>query len=79
MPCPRGVSIPDIFWVYNDAARNGGAAVFEAAYQWVDNSEKPQNCTECGACTSICPQKLPIPQLLRRVDKREDFSDLLAR
>ena len=79
MPCPQGVNIPGLFWMYNGAARNGGPEAFAAAYQWVGDWEKPQNCIDCGACEAACPQHLPIPALLRRVDKQEDFSDLLAR
>ncbi len=79
MPCPQGVNIPGLFWLFNGSARNGGPEAFAAAYRWVGDWEKPQNCIDCGACESICPQHLPIPALLRRVDRQEDFSDLLPR
>ena len=74
MPCPHGVNIPFCFDTYNSKT------VFKdkrATYQYlVINggivSSKPglaSQCTECGACLSKCPQSLPIPDLLKDVEK----------
>ncbi len=76
MPCPGGVSIPDVFWTYNGSLLVGGEEAFQAQYRFMDDSEKPTNCTECGACESVCPQHLPIPRLLKEIDGGEKYGDI---
>jgi predicted aldo/keto reductase-like oxidoreductase len=77
MPCPAGVDIPTCFEVYNklhmfgDAksakllylTRVGGAMGAQPAYASL--------CENCGQCEDLCPQQLPIQDLLE--DVAEEF------
>jgi uncharacterized protein len=64
-PCPEGVDIPGCF-----AAMNA-AAMWEDANPWLTGytgvRAKASACTECGQCEDICPQSLPIRELLKEV------------
>lgn len=63
--CPMQIRIPDLFTVMNlkKAYRNWGQ---EARYQEELNkgSGKASDCIRCGQCESVCPQQLPIRDLL---------------
>ena len=64
--CPMGINIPEIFKVVNTLrlykdqwrARNyyGGL---------IQRSGKASDCVECGQCEGVCPQHLPIIELLK--------------
>ncbi|NLN64864.1 MAG: aldo/keto reductase [Clostridiaceae bacterium] len=67
MPCPSNVAIPEIFRLYN--------SLNLMKEHWVDKEmyrenlmpeEKGANrCVECGICTSLCPQGIKIPDMLK--------------
>lgn len=66
LPCPNNVSIPDIFYYYNEAA------VYNMHEESVKNytnlkkeGEDASLCAECGKCEKVCPQKLPIIKHLK--------------
>lgn len=60
--CPKGIHIPQIFdavnryLVYNDL----GAAKFGYMLEEKFGSAKASACIACGACESVCPQKIQI-------------------
>ena len=67
--CPKGIRIPDQFAALN---------AYEAFHNW--NSEyyynnvivggghgKASDCVKCGMCEKVCPQHLPIRELLTKV------------
>lgn len=65
--CPMNISIPDLF-----ACMNGKQLWndWNAEYYYeVHTHDKglASACIECGACEDICPQKLPIRELLKTV------------
>ena len=60
--CPAGINIPEVFACYNDKKR--------AQYNAL--SAKASECVECGACEAICPQRLEIRELLKKVSKKYD-------
>lgn len=66
LPCPQGVSIPEVFSLYNDGHMYG---VMDQSRRWyqrmLKSSRGTPSCTACGECESKCPQKLPIVQLLQ--------------
>jgi hypothetical protein len=71
MPCPQGVSIPEIFALYNEYSRRRreGDAQREIVkkYQEKIPPEKgAKMCVKCGECEEKCPQQLPIRNLLAR-------------
>lgn len=67
--CPMGIHIPQYFdamnryLVYEDL----GAAKFGYALEQKFGSEKGSACIACGACESVCPQKIKVIDELKRV------------
>jgi hypothetical protein len=64
-PCPAGVDIPGCFSAVNAAAMWDDTNAWLTGYSGVRN--KASACTECGQCEDICPQELPIRDLLKEV------------
>ncbi|HHU21128.1 MAG TPA: aldo/keto reductase [Acholeplasma sp.] len=76
MPCPAGVDIPENFEIFNDYA------MYQAIpnTKWNINLLKKRDalydaCIECGACLSLCPQKIDIPNELKRMKEALKFID----
>jgi predicted aldo/keto reductase-like oxidoreductase len=70
MPCPTGVDIPAIFKTYNNYCLSGKSHVIDRMHyreSIVPQGMGADQCAECGACTQLCPQALPIPDLLAQV------------
>lgn len=71
MPCPAGVNIPKNFNLYNQyymLSTPKTAGEYKAQYNaFVNASEKPDKCVECGKCESHCPQGIKIRQELKNV------------
>jgi len=69
MPCPFGVDIPKNFDLYNDAVMYGSYEQCSEIYQdWFDSEAHGDRCTECGECLPKCPQKINIPESLKKVE-----------
>jgi len=69
-PCPHNVAIPDIFRIYNEmfTADDPGYGSFAyAGPQGLKEEQRANNCQECGECLQVCPQKIPIPALLKKI------------
>jgi predicted aldo/keto reductase-like oxidoreductase len=62
-PCPSGVEIPKVIASLNAAAVWGDANQWMAGYTHVKGVASL--CTECGQCEDICPQGLPIRDLMK--------------
>ena len=63
--CPMQINIPGIFRCINDATKFPGKQ--SNRYGWVTSKGgKASDCIECGACEEICPQHLPIRDLLKQ-------------
>lgn len=72
MPCPSGVDIPTCFEAYNYSHMYGDSKWAKFFYigrvsGLVGNPGRASQCEECGECMEACPQKLPIPELLKEV------------
>jgi predicted aldo/keto reductase-like oxidoreductase len=83
MPCKYGVDIPAIFAAYNtcvkesnipdlngprDSKFNKKKRAFLATYNnTVPEGSRADKCINCGACRSVCPQKLDVPELITKV------------
>ena len=75
MPCPSGVDIPGSFEQYNRLKVFGDTMM---AWFWYLSMASGTSsgatslasmCKECGKCMEMCPQHLPIPDLLKDVAK----------
>lgn len=69
MPCPKGVTIPEIFKLYNSQQLMKEHVIDTVVYK---NSLVPagigaDQCVSCGICEGHCPQTLKIPELLKKV------------
>ena len=67
MPCPQGVSIPDIFALYNKYQLEKPSIELKQQYKtdFIEKDSDASQCIECGNCQSHCPQALPIIELLK--------------
>jgi uncharacterized protein len=67
VPCPNGVSIPDVFSLYNDTAmfdsRDSAGWAYRAML--LSRGHGGDACLECGDCDEKCPQAIPIPDKLK--------------
>ena len=66
LPCPEGVSIPNIFQIYNDYYVFGTEEASKNSYKnYIDKEIDASKCIECGQCESMCPQNLQIIKHLK--------------
>ncbi len=64
--CPKKISIPDVFRTVNTLRRypeDWRAGNFYSGL--IQRSGKASDCIACGQCESVCPQHLPIIELMR--------------
>ena len=83
MPCPWGIDIPGIFKHYNTAVQDGrypqtqeqkDYKKLKRAYlvsydRAIPTLRQADHCIHCGECLSHCPQSIPIPQELQRINR----------
>jgi predicted aldo/keto reductase-like oxidoreductase len=65
-PCPFGVDIPGNFNMYNGLMTFNDRSR-KPAYFKQEEKARASACRACGKCESVCPQRLPIRELLRKV------------
>ena len=82
MPCPYGLDIPGVFGHYNRCVsdgrilKNSNDAHYRSARREfligydrsVPKLRQANHCIECDQCRPKCPQRINIPQEMRRVD-----------
>ncbi|MDO5446663.1 MAG: aldo/keto reductase [Prevotellaceae bacterium] len=81
--CPIGLDIPTLIASYNDikVTPEGQVAFTPIMYiETLDESKQPKSCLACGACASVCPQGIDIPQamsdLAESYDGAKKWSDI---
>jgi predicted aldo/keto reductase-like oxidoreductase len=69
--CPKKIVIPQYFNLYNEYSRSPGEGwKMGHAYRTIAaENGSPADCIACGACERNCPQKLPIIEHLKQVEK----------
>ena len=71
LPCPSGVDIPTCFEVQNNVRMFGEGGFARLNYLLRTGGltgggrSYASLCKECGKCAKVCPQHLPIPDLLK--------------
>ena len=70
--CPMSIAIPEIFRVKNEEEKkpswDGGKQAYAIA---THDKGKASDCLECGQCEGVCPQHLPIIELLKTCTSME--------
>lgn len=67
MPCPNGVSIPELFRLWNSYGMYGNKEGASSRLNRMKEENHPKNCIECGACESVCPQGISIIDDLKKL------------
>ena len=69
--CPMGISIPDVFKALNTVRLYNEEFRPKAFYRELTlNTGKASDCVACGQCESVCPQHLPIIELLQEAAEK---------
>ena len=64
--CPMNIGIPDIFKLINSYNVYGKTDKLNRKYQeLLTKKSGPSDCIGCGQCEGVCPQHLPIIELLK--------------
>ncbi len=65
MPCPEGVDIPEILSIYNEYYVKDRADEIKSKYwEHITPESQAKRCARCGKCEELCPQKMPIRDIL---------------
>lgn len=65
--CPMSINIPVLFSAQNRARQFGADQAMWPWHRATKDGGKPSDCIGCGQCEDICPQHLPIRELLKEV------------
>lgn len=71
--CPMKINIPDVFRVVNTIRLYGDEWRSRNFYSGlIERSGKASDCIGCGQCEGVCPQHLPIIELLKDAAQQLD-------
>lgn len=67
MPCPQKIDIPRVMEYYNEwYLYDGNPKTKSAYYTWLSKGRRASDCIKCGACENVCPQKLPVTEVMEK-------------
>ena len=67
--CPKQILIPDLFNAFNQKVMFKDGESNWRYKRSIENHGKPTDCIKCGKCEKICPQHLPIRELLLKANE----------
>jgi len=62
MPCPNGVSIPEVFASFNTGVMYNDMDHPRRDYSRMPEDQRASSCVQCRACEALCPQGIEISQ-----------------
>jgi len=66
-PCPNGVDIPVIIGLFNEFYVKNRDNKVKAKYRkQISPENRARKCAKCGKCEELCPQQLPIRDIINR-------------
>lgn len=65
--CPMSINIPSFISIYNAFLTFNDKESKHKYEVTLGRSGDPASCIGCGQCAEICPQKLPIPELMGKI------------
>ncbi len=68
LPCTQGINIPKVLDIWNQFAILKGENMLSGAYSLLPVSA--ECCVRCNTCVDICPQHIPISEIMAKVAKR---------
>jgi predicted aldo/keto reductase-like oxidoreductase len=69
--CPAQLDIPGLIRVYNDLQLAKGPTM-SIAIDTIRKKSRPEDCIGCGQCEKICPQGIPVPELMKTMQEAFD-------
>lgn len=72
--CPVGLDIPVLISYYNELKLTPDSLNVGMRVEALPADKQPSACIGCGACTSICPQNIDIPQIMK--DLAEQLTEI---
>jgi predicted aldo/keto reductase-like oxidoreductase len=67
LPCPQGVSIPEIISLYNEFFMKDRSDEVRSKYwEHITPESEAKRCARCKQCEKLCPQQLPISEIMNR-------------
>lgn len=75
--CPQSIAIPDVFKALNTVRLYGEQDMRPRFFYngLVEHSGRAGDCLACRQCESVCPQHLPIIELLREASAKLDVAE----
>ncbi len=70
MPCPADVEIPAIFSLWNKLKTDKNESAFLKDYKALPEDSRASACVNCQKCVKQCPQKIAIPDLMKKIAKQ---------
>ncbi|MBO5769660.1 MAG: 4Fe-4S dicluster domain-containing protein, partial [Spirochaetales bacterium] len=69
--CPVGIRIPDVISALNQAKVYGLGAKARGMYEKaLEGAGDPAECISCGQCSSVCPQHIDIPSIMKEAAEK---------
>ncbi len=66
-PCPQGVNVPTIISLYNEYfMKDKNDEIKKKYWEQITPESQAKRCARCGKCEELCPQKLPVRDVLNR-------------